>query len=126
MRISDWSSDVCSSDLPGSGRQVHGHRAEGGEVMKGWNEAMKFHERQVAKHNPREFLTRPAGLKPGSIMENGNIVTRSFGQGSIDSVAFGNIEIAAPVRIRRSDEHTSELQSLMRISYALFCLKKKK
>src|SRR3546814_16607784 len=62
---------------------------------------MKFHERQVAKHNPREFLTRPAGLKPGSIMENGNIVTRSFGQGSIDSVAFGNIEIAAPVRIRR-------------------------
>src|SRR3546814_11720861 len=69
--------------------------------MKGWNEAMKFHERQVAKHNPREFLTRPAGLKPGSIMENGNIVTRSFGQGSIDSVAFGNIEIAAPVRIRR-------------------------
>src|SRR3546814_7748881 len=89
MRISDWSSDVCSSDL------------EGGEVMKGWKEAMKFHERQVAKHNPREFLTRPAGLKPGSIMENGNIVTRSFGQGSIDSVAFGNIEIAAPVRIRR-------------------------
>src|SRR3546814_17319268 len=70
----------------------------------GWNEAMKCHERQVAKHNPREFLTRPAGLKPGSIMENGNIVTRSFGQGSIDSVAFGNIEIAAPVRIRRSSE----------------------
>src|SRR3546814_892574 len=35
-------------------------------------------------------------------------------------------EIAAARRVRRSEEHTSELQSLMRISYAVFCLKKKK
>src|SRR3546814_5190860 len=34
--------------------------------------------------------------------------------------------VAPPVRVRRSEEHTSELQSLMRISYAVFCLKKKK
>src|SRR3546814_2118597 len=38
---------------------------------------------------------------------------------------MGSIGFAAPARLARSEEHTSELQSLMRISYAVFCLKKK-
>src|SRR3546814_8349881 len=55
-------------------------------------------------------------------------------QGKIDAVAFGRPFIANPdlvkrlrhgIELARSEEHTSELQSLMRISYAVFCLKKK-
>src|SRR3546814_7566116 len=45
----------------------------------------------------------------------------------IEEAVAGNLDVAtAKARIRRSEEHTSELQSLMRISYAVFCLKKKK
>src|SRR3546814_2054973 len=42
-----------------------------------------------------------------------------------DHARYGAVEVAQPLRQRRSEEHTSELQSLMRISYAVFCLKKK-
>src|SRR3546814_3224638 len=78
MRISDWSSDVCSSDL----LAVHGAAEE-------W----------LARLPGAAHLQR---LAPG--------------------LAFlADLHIAAA----RSEEHTSELQSLMRISYAVFCLKKK-
>src|SRR3546814_2185487 len=43
----------------------------------------------------------------------------------VDEDAFGRIGIASALTAARSEEHTSELQSLMRISYAVFCLKKK-
>src|SRR3546814_7006276 len=42
------------------------------------------------------------------------------------ALALGTVEAGRAVELRRSEEHTSELQSLMRISYAVFCLKKKK
>src|SRR3546814_9963012 len=99
MRISDWSSDVCSSDLGArTGRHVglHGGVAEP--------------QRPVARRFRRG--TRPAAR-----------------HGERQSEAdLGAAE--RPARRRdaedRSEEHTSELQSLMRISYAVFCLKKKK
>src|SRR3546814_1605610 len=49
----------------------------------------------------------------------GDFTIRSFHQLDLEAAAFG------PAQIHRSEEHTSELQSLMRISYAVFCLKKK-
>src|SRR3546814_8865667 len=106
MRISDWSSDVCSSDLPG--------RSVG--LPPGRHESVP----------PRPDV--PAG--------QGNPAHRGRGNGA-DLPPSGEAgggragELRHPVgdpaaiRVCRSEEHTSELQSLMRISYAVFCLKKK-
>src|SRR3546814_3420389 len=88
MRISDWSSDVCSSDLVGCQTQ------------------------------PGDGCARPlapAGHCPPSSRACG---WRGSGREQPTSSQWG--------RTARSEEHTSELQSLMRISYAVFCLKKKK
>src|SRR3546814_1386699 len=74
MRISDWSSDVCSSDLS---------------------------------------ATSATAVSPAKIVKPGaKLPVHCFAKPSEEA--------------RRSEEHTSELQSLMRISYAVFCLKKKK
>src|SRR3546814_4657856 len=98
MRISDWSSDVCSSDLTD-----------------------RFsHQRDRAKE-----LTRTAWSAPGFERERrSRPAVRATGAGrrtTPPARASGSRD-----RQRRSEEHTSELQSLMRISYAVFCLKKKK
>src|SRR3546814_6646477 len=90
MRISDWSSDVCSSDLlvrfsPGS---------------------------DFAAPNLRAVLADPARLK-----------IYHFARFDLAAIRAYLGVVAAPVY--RSEEHTSELQSLMRISYAVFCLKQK-
>src|SRR3546814_3722357 len=59
---------------------------------------------------------------PGNVRELRNVVERSVARGSPDAV----IDAVVIDPFDRSEEHTSELQSLMRISYAVFCLKKKK
>src|SRR3546814_1237455 len=100
MRISDWSSDVCSSDL---GRQQHHGRVEG---RRGLLHQVEQHPDQ---HGQREQVV-PALLDH---VED----ARQFLAGQAVEVVAGRV---------RSEEHTSELQSLMRISYAVFCLKKKK
>src|SRR3546814_9999375 len=89
MRISDWSSDVCSSDLDQGGRSAAISRD---------------------KHM-NKFVV--AGLLAGTL----------FG-GAALAAQTAPAPDAQP-RVQRSEEHTSELQSLMRISYAVFCLKKK-
>src|SRR3546814_3698000 len=83
MRISDWRSDVCSSD----------------------------HDSIC----PLARVDAPARRRPGDHSDAGGLRRRRRGQ-----------EGHALRRARRSEEHTSELQALMRISYAVFCLKKKK
>src|SRR3546814_2117994 len=106
MRISDWSSDVCSSDLrPSRANSV---------------------QEQV------EAVAAGAELELG-IGIDGIVVNRLSDRAlhhvgdardqhdQVRDVANGLIGVADP----RSEEHTSELQSLMRISYAVFCLKKK-
>src|SRR3546814_7248000 len=87
MRISDWSSDVCSSDL---GRQF----------ADGWRERVY------------EFLG----------------FSNNYDTFGMSEIVAGNskCEVGNYHFPPRSEEHTSELQSLMRISYAVFCLKKKK
>src|SRR3546814_4625289 len=90
MRISDWSSDVCSSDL--DVRHASWHR-------------------QIARQRMEARVRR-------QVVQRGQVA-----RGGGDRPAVG--EIALCQRTARSEEHTSELQSLMRISYAVFCLKKK-
>src|SRR3546814_5562397 len=112
MRISDWSSDVCSSDL--DSWCVPLARLESG----GWQRPFKRAVWRAGAPDCRvESMPRRNG-KPGeecSIRGSSKCNCRGrFG----DHPAWARFKL-------RSEEHTSELQSLMRISYAVFCLKKK-
>src|SRR3546814_4662008 len=120
MRISDWSSDVCSSDL----------------MQENW----------IGKAQGLEFSFKLAGGAPGFDVfttRPDTLFGASFAAISPDHplaerLAKDSPELAAFIELcrrqgtaaeqidTRSEEHTSELQSLMRISYAVFCLKKKK
>src|SRR3546814_5936028 len=98
MRISDWSSDVCSSDLnrPAFCRNCFEKRTQGAG----------------------------AGTRPGKARDpqlESRIATRLDCQRR----ESGRASTRCGISSLRSEEHTSELQSLMRISYAVFCLKKK-
>src|SRR3546814_3811692 len=84
MRISDWSSDVCSSDLTG--------------VLRRQRPMTEPHAARVAIERYHLAFHADGVADPRRVWKHG---------------------------VLRSEEHTSELQSLMRISYAVFCLKKK-
>src|SRR3546814_6443092 len=104
MRISDWSSDVCSSDLEiASGSAVHNLSARG---------LVGFARKQVADLALHEIRILPLRAAREVAWVEVVVVPRA---------CHGN-EVGGA----RSEEHTSELQSLMRISYAVFCLKKQK
>src|SRR3546814_2046738 len=103
MRISDWSSDVCSSDLLA--------RVAG----KGEDRRPSDRRRQ---RRPRllDFVECRQPVQDPSLLV-----------GADDATGRGRWrQCLGRSRCLRSEEHTSELQSLMRISYAVFCLKKKK
>src|SRR3546814_1224543 len=130
MRISDWSSEVCSSDLDALGG-VHAVDVFGTGFDTDEDHRLA-HARGLLRavgveHDLARCRTRARG-KP-----LGQHVARRFGVerrmeklverariDAADGLLFGNQPFG------RSEEHTSELQSLMRISYAVFCLKKKK
>src|SRR3546814_9024394 len=105
MRISDWSSDVCSSDLP---------------------------RRSFAGGQPMVFALGDDNMVDEFDVERPADVAQEFGDANV-AVARGRVtawmimdqQDSRRVQFERSEEHTSELQSLMRISYAVFCLKKK-
>src|SRR3546814_1295931 len=104
MRISDWSSDVCSSDLA-----AYQHAADRGGIA---------HRRRCgAKHSQQSTRQRADILQYG--LDDPDPSRTAFVRAR-DRVDGSD---RAPLR---SEEHTSELQSLIRISYAVFCLKKKK
>src|SRR3546814_1308111 len=111
MRISDWSSDVCSSDLEAN--CVIGEAVTVGDgTVIGPNASLAYCQ-----------VGRACQIHAGA-----RIGTRGFGfsmdpEGFVDVPQLGRVIVGDGVR---SEEHTSELQSLMRISYAVFCLKKKK
>src|SRR3546814_1169938 len=123
MRISDWSSDVCSSDL-GIGRGLRILRAAGRQGADG-----------QCKREGEGNLLQLHGNLLGSV--GSELVRQSNVYVAVDAFpgAGRMLELAAlahPGLHRclgqelRSEEHTSELQPLMRISYAVFCLKNKK
>src|SRR3546814_1490215 len=89
MRISDWSSDVCSSDLKA------GMLGSDGVILGRMGGA-------YLRHDGAEHILCFAPTRSGK-----------------------GVGLVVPTLLTRSEEHTSELQSLMRISYAVFCLKKK-
>src|SRR3546814_8285789 len=115
MRISDWSSDVCSSDL-------------------------KFDPRNVAQCNRRSIrigaqndIGELFGGCEAALRQNSGVEFRLSCQRKIADLAPGTLAVLLLNRSERfgggkpvrSEEHTSELQSLMRNSYAVFCLKQK-
>src|SRR3546814_4608822 len=128
MRISDWSSDVCSSDLA---RQLAVGRvgiaqADAGIELLGIADVDVLGGRaalvrdEVVLGGVHGNAVQP-GIELGVTAE---IPDRAVGA---DEGVLGHVLALAPVGdVARSEEHTSELQSLMRISYAVFCLKKKK
>src|SRR3546814_4932951 len=114
MRISDWSSDVCSSDLDSVPDRISG-------------------ELRIADRRTPVTLERtphPSGAKaipPGGFAQ-AHYLLRLPADGAPRQTAILSLTTTGYVSgyAFRSEEHTSELQSLMRISYAVFCLKKKK
>src|SRR3546814_5739728 len=110
MRISDWSSDVCSSDL------IKVSIADLRGDLK-WPEYLDYSDRY--------FWAVPAGFRIGDLEQDCFLPART---GIIVADRYGAaiIREAAINPLNRSEEHTSELQSLMRTSYAVFCLKHKK
>src|SRR3546814_8467251 len=139
MRISDWSSDVCSSDLAPDaaggvrGREqsaaaaflirtqdiawllshaarrgvgsfmVHNHRGRGVD---------RRFDRERARHKPAEVVSLPRALSKLGFCSRTE---------ALRLIKAGRVRVGG-----RSEEHTSELKSLIRISYAVFCLKKQK
>src|SRR3546814_2145918 len=105
MRISDWSSDVCSSDL----RTIF-------SVL--YNDLFVSNQAEARCVECRTRVTTSLAMNG---MNNPAGVISVRRSPMLDPRQRGSHRMA-----RRSEEHTSELQSLMRISYAVFCLKKKK
>src|SRR3546814_8815781 len=107
MRISDWSSDVCSSDL--IGRPSINSRL----MTDMLNLHVNGEQRRIANGASLADLVRQLELDPAKVAVERNleVVPRS---------TYGDVRLSD-----RSEEHTSELQSLMRHSSAVFCLNKK-
>src|SRR3546814_5488215 len=148
MRISDWSSDVCSSDLAGAGVHVQRDLALEHQVA--------FHHRIGSDHDARLAVAAELDRQPGRVLlvdlqpaayvrvdADGDVAVdgldaaAQLGGDDADRAvdrfdALGDVAAAADedaavdrLDAARSEEHTSELQSLMRISYAVLGLKKK-
>src|SRR3546814_5708576 len=132
MRISDWSSDVCSSDLCGRNQgarvavDVDALRVTALEARG----AVGIHDRQEVQGGA--FAQALHQRVVGMFAEEAEQVGDRHRRGALVAVHLRPQQYArvaiAPRHVAqgaRSEEHTSELQSLMRISYAVFCLKKK-
>src|SRR3546814_4974187 len=122
MRISDWSSDVCSSDLTRDVTSIPSAGCFRNPAMPGVPPAPTGSLSGVAYFLESEFLQRIKALACC-------LGVRGFTRLLIhEALALGALQEglgALCIAFLRSEEHTSELQSLMRISYAVFCLKKK-
>src|SRR3546814_2748531 len=125
MRISDWSSDVCSSDLAivlKDGKQVTEFR----EGLLPWAlqrpTALVFDEYDAGRPDVMFVIQRVLEVEGKLTLLDQNRVIRPHPAfrlfSTTNTIGLGDTT-------GRSEEHTSELQSLMRISYAVFCLNKK-
>src|SRR3546814_2085993 len=105
MRISDWSSDVCSSDLDGLERSSSLQAPDHGRSLHLIQPVTekKVHYRACNERGDAHYQRQAEAVPHHQAVSRGLIAQHRV----------------------RSEEHTSELQSLMRISYAVFCLKKK-
>src|SRR3546814_8876215 len=125
--MSDLSSDVCSSDLEREAACPQGDRSrpcrdhQGSPARQG--DGGRAPELSVAV--PRDGISRREFGQPAAAHGAARGLARTAGGDARQGDHRGRLS-ADPRGVRRSEEHTSELQSLMRISYAVFCLKKKK
>src|SRR3546814_9634392 len=143
MRISDWSSDVCSSDLlglrialltgrdKGKARAALLERLAGGEVdiLVGthalFQEDVVFHDLALAviDEQHRFGVSQRLGLAAKGQRDKGGVdvlvMTATPIPRTLSLTAYGDMDVSL---LTRSEEHQSELQSLMRTSYAVFCL----
>src|SRR3546814_3571224 len=148
MRISDWSSDVCSSDLgkadvtslygqlsiePLDGLTINGgirqddHDRFGGQTLFAAGGVWRLPTGTVLRASYGEGFKAPTLYQMFS--EYGNVALNpeeAHGWEAGVEQQFLGRALTVGATWFRSEEHTSELQSLMRISYAVFCLKKKK
>src|SRR3546814_9814197 len=127
MRISDWSSDVCSSDLEAAACRLVAAGAEGGigvdQQVDGAGRRRLRHVRAADAKAPggdrRQgalTLRHPVGIRQPLEAVARQCVDAGDLAGDLDQAPYLRV-------VGRSEEHTSELQSLMRISYAVFRLK---
>src|SRR3546814_4193605 len=133
MRISDWSSDVCSSDLFGrlrddrhrSGRKTLAQRAKSGDLEVKRRATWGMSDGNGSDPDRMRVMRscRWTGRLGGATRDRRSSL---FDIACIERGHHRDRTDAQAITSGRSEEHTSELQSLMRISYAVFCLKKKK
>src|SRR3546814_8373696 len=115
MRISDWSSDVCSSDLPAS-------RVSSPPASSPPSPPRPARGSRSTPERQGEGSRRRAGSARAAATHRKRAARTPMGRAAPSARPSGSAERPEA----SSEEHTSELQSLMRISYAVFCLKKKK
>src|SRR3546814_7864406 len=138
MRISDWSSDVCSSDLLGGWRSLIGERQARPEnarltkLLRGNSESIIQCSCRGSVDLVEEIACENAGgnalvaerVAPMDARVDDSKSLLRYGIGDVWIGRSINPDVPACCRQipgPRSEEHTSELQSLMRISYAVFC-----
>src|SRR3546814_3693121 len=128
MRISDWSSDVCSSDLsitlePGGQFELSGAPLE---TIHQTCIEVNTHLKQIREIG-KEIGIAMMGMGFQPKWHRDEIPVMPKGRyGIMRSYMPKKGKLGLDMMFRRSEEHTSELQSLMRISYAVFCLNKKR
>src|SRR3546814_4792175 len=127
MRISDWSSDVCSSDLDPGHLAARNPRLFARRDRAGlWPLRDDPPGPAALARAARELAEGPATLVVGALSPPDPAPAVDVVRPPPGDPGQGRAADDPAPRARRSEEHTSELQSLMRISYAVFCLKKKK
>src|SRR3546814_1670156 len=141
MRISDWSSDVCSSDLFLESERIVELKPQSDQIeilSVGTLEPRKNHLTLIraflraASGSERPMRLTLAGGGPSEeIAAQVERLAKQYSDKlrwvqSPDDEDLNKLYAASDFTVYKSEEHTSELQSLMRISYAVFCLKKKK
>src|SRR3546814_10426741 len=150
MRISDWSSDVCSSDLADvltrmreDPRKMARRRGARGAFLprrrrrfhtrgaRGRRQGHRLRSRDLAapdgaRDARRTIVARDEHRRGPPLSPRRAAMRRALAALATIVVFTGGALALAQSDIFRSEKHTSELQSLMRISYAVFCLKKKK
>src|SRR3546814_6701187 len=117
MRISDWNSDVCSSDLLEEARNIFDGLRSPRKDLLGQLLSCCTSVKAV-----RLFLT---WARETSLVDVDALLERYPVRTGSNTRWMSRLDDGTLLSLSRSDEHTSELQSLMRISYAGFCLKKK-
>src|SRR3546814_2855334 len=139
MRISDWSSDVCSSDLITDRKSMEIQLKEANAAIEEKNRQIRIaldnisqgltmydSENRLVLFNRRyaELYGLGDTLRVGTTLQamlRASAAVGNYLAEDAEAITRRRLDAAAA----RSEEHTSELQSLMRISYAVFCLKTK-